>query len=344
MASDFKNSVAGMDLLINYDPTLLTINSITPNTTLGGALFNKNYASNLIYISYLAENDTNFNLNSGVIAILNFTVISGSNTNANLTFKTTSPGLRSKLYDKYGSNKPANFASGLLTIAPLPIPTLSSISIVHPTNKLSYIVGDLLDISGLEVVGHYTDNSLAVLPITTANISGFNSSFPAITQILTIVFSGKTTTYAVAINPLIITTPTLTIGSIITTNGSHISVPIMASDFTNSIAGMDLLINYDPTLLTIDSITPTTTLGGALFNKNYAPNLMYVSYLAENDTNFNLNSGVIAILNFTVISGSNTTANLIFKTTAPGIRSKLYDKYGSNMLMFQRCLFLQKLI
>ncbi|MEI6773466.1 MAG: cohesin domain-containing protein [bacterium] len=169
------------------------------------------------------------------------------------------------------------------------------------------------------------------MPITPANISGFNSSSSAINQPLTIVFSDITTTYAVTINPLVITTPTLTIGSTITTNGSHISVPIMASDFTNSVAGMDLLVSYDSTLLTIDSITPNSTLGGALFNKNYSSHLIYISYLAEMGENFTLDSGVVAILNFTVVSGSDTNTNIVFKTTSPGSKSKLYDKYGSNM-------------
>lgn len=77
--------------------------------------------------------------------------------------------------------------------------TLKSIAITKPAKKLVYSVGESLDISGLEVKGTYSDNKTSVLPITAANIKGFNSSKPAVGQVLTITVGGKTTTYKITI-------------------------------------------------------------------------------------------------------------------------------------------------
>ena len=78
--------------------------------------------------------------------------------------------------------------------------TLSSIVIVNPANKLIYIVGDTLNISGLVVGGTYSDSSTKNETVTLINISGFDSSFAAAQQILTISLNGITTSYSVTIN------------------------------------------------------------------------------------------------------------------------------------------------
>ena len=77
--------------------------------------------------------------------------------------------------------------------------TLQSIAITTPATKLSYTVGNTLDISGLVVTGTYSDTSTKVESITTANVSGFNSSVATTDQVLTITVGGKTTTYKVRI-------------------------------------------------------------------------------------------------------------------------------------------------
>ncbi len=79
------------------------------------------------------------------------------------------------------------------------VATLSSIAITTPATKLNYTVGESLDISGLVVTGTYSDNSTQVQNITTANVTGFNSSSTATNQVLTITVDGKTTTYNVNI-------------------------------------------------------------------------------------------------------------------------------------------------
>lgn len=78
--------------------------------------------------------------------------------------------------------------------------TLSSIAVTTPANKLSYTVGDSLDITGLIVTGTYSDGSTKIEDITISNMSGFDSTVPVIAQILTITIGDQTTTYTVDIN------------------------------------------------------------------------------------------------------------------------------------------------
>ena len=77
--------------------------------------------------------------------------------------------------------------------------TLQSIAITTPATKLTYSIGDKLDISGLVITGTYSDGSTKVESITAANIKGFNSSKAATNQVLTITVGAKTTTYKVQI-------------------------------------------------------------------------------------------------------------------------------------------------
>ncbi len=76
---------------------------------------------------------------------------------------------------------------------------LNSISITSPANKLSYVVGEPLDINGLVVIGTYSNNSTIIEPVSTSDINGFNSVSATTGQVLTITFQGKTATYSVDI-------------------------------------------------------------------------------------------------------------------------------------------------
>lgn len=77
--------------------------------------------------------------------------------------------------------------------------TLSTISITTQPSKLTYKIGEALDISGLVVAGTYSDNYTKQEKISLSNITGFNSSAPIIGQVLTVVIGGKATTYTVDI-------------------------------------------------------------------------------------------------------------------------------------------------
>ena len=77
--------------------------------------------------------------------------------------------------------------------------TLDSIAITTPANKLLYKVGNVLDLRGLVVTGTYSDNTTKIETITSANVTGFNSSKPTVNQVLTITIGYKTTTFLVNI-------------------------------------------------------------------------------------------------------------------------------------------------
>jgi hypothetical protein len=74
----------------------------------------------------------------------------------------------------------------------------NSIAITTPATKLSYTVGDALDLSGLVVTGTYPDLT-TVETITNANVSGFNSASAANDQVLTITVGSSTASYTVDI-------------------------------------------------------------------------------------------------------------------------------------------------
>ncbi|AOZ80403.1 bacterial Ig-like domain-containing protein [Clostridium pasteurianum] len=116
---------------------------------------------------------------------------------------------------------------------------LNSIAITKPADKLVYSVGDKLDISGLEVTATYSNGSKSVIPITAANVTGFNSSKTANDQILTITAGGKTTTYTVDINST---------GNALTLNNISITKPaaklIYSVGDKLNIAGLEITGTY----------------------------------------------------------------------------------------------------
>lgn len=89
---------------------------------------------------------------------------------------------------------------------------LQSIAITKAATKLNYYVGEPLNLTGLVVTGTYSNGVKKALPITTANVTGFNSSKPANAQVLTITYGGKTTTYKVNILPILVTDVVITGG------------------------------------------------------------------------------------------------------------------------------------
>lgn len=84
-------------------------------------------------------------------------------------------------------------------VSPIPEVTLSSISITTQASKLTYNIGEVLDISGLVVTGKYSDDSTKIETITLSDVIGFDSTTPVNDQLLTITIGGQTTTYNVNI-------------------------------------------------------------------------------------------------------------------------------------------------
>lgn len=81
-----------------------------------------------------------------------------------------------------------------------PTPKLVSLAITHAATKLAYIIGESLSLTGLAVTGIFSGGKVAIVPITAANVIGFDSSEVAASQTLTITVDGITTTYAISIS------------------------------------------------------------------------------------------------------------------------------------------------
>ena len=80
-----------------------------------------------------------------------------------------------------------------------PAPTLVGIAITRHPYKWSYRVGEALDLTGLAVVGRYSDGTIRVETVTAANVTGFDSAAAAANQTLTVTIGAKTATFDIAV-------------------------------------------------------------------------------------------------------------------------------------------------
>lgn len=80
------------------------------------------------------------------------------------------------------------------------VASLESIKIINPVViKASYLVGEEIDVTGLNIEGSYSDGSKKILTVKKENISGFDSSNEVEDLVLTITIEGKTTTFTVTV-------------------------------------------------------------------------------------------------------------------------------------------------
>ncbi|MDV3429314.1 MAG: bacterial Ig-like domain-containing protein [Bacillota bacterium] len=75
---------------------------------------------------------------------------------------------------------------------------LTGIAITQQPAKTQYVVGESLDLTGIVITGTYNDLTTAPLTITSANISGFDSSTTG-TKTVTVTVDGKTAAFNVEI-------------------------------------------------------------------------------------------------------------------------------------------------
>lgn len=80
---------------------------------------------------------------------------------------------------------------------PTPV-TLVSIAVTTLPTKITYAIGDELDITGMVVTGTYSDFSTKVETVTKDNVTGFNSA-EAGEKVCTVTVRGKTTTFTVTV-------------------------------------------------------------------------------------------------------------------------------------------------
>ncbi len=149
-------------------------------------------------------------------------------TTANVTgFNSTKPVTGQLLKITYGG-KTAYYRVNILNVV------LKSIAITKPATKLNYYIGEPLNLTGLVVTGTYSNGVKRALPITTANVTGFNSSKPVTGQVLTITYGGKTTTYKVNILPILVTGILVTGGdTVVNGNTLQLGATVTPANATN---------------------------------------------------------------------------------------------------------------
>jgi len=76
---------------------------------------------------------------------------------------------------------------------------LEEISITSLPTKLTYLVGEALDLSGIQITGYYDDDSTKSENVNSATINGFDSSTAGI-KTVTITISGKSDSFPVTVN------------------------------------------------------------------------------------------------------------------------------------------------
>ena len=174
--------------------------------------------------------------------------------------------------------------------------TLESITITSPASKLTYSIGDTLDITDLVITGTYNDTTTRVETISSADISGFDSSAPEVDKILMITFGEKTTTYKVTIIP----TPLTAIAAI--TGTPQVGVELTAGALTPT----DATAIYQWQICTTSDGTYEDITGAT--SNNYTP-------IAEDAAKFikiaatgtgNYNGNVISAVTAAVANGEQT--------------------------------------
>lgn len=183
--------------------TSATLNNVTITNGNGGIL-NNNSTTTLTGAINVSGNGFGGIESSGASASLNVSGATFTNTSEAYGLPTIwEDGTSGTTVINYGAftriTKGTQYQYYLLagnSVAPV---TLSSIAITTAPTKLSYTVGDTLDISGLVVTGTYSDTSTSTEIITTSNVTGFDSSAATSSQVLTVTFGSSTTAYTVSI-------------------------------------------------------------------------------------------------------------------------------------------------
>jgi hypothetical protein len=78
--------------------------------------------------------------------------------------------------------------------------TLVSIAITSPPIKTTYLTGEDLNLSGLEVTGTYTNNTTKTEVVSMDNVSGYDTNNEG-QQTLIVTVDGKTASFTVTVNP-----------------------------------------------------------------------------------------------------------------------------------------------
>lgn len=224
--------------------------------------------------------------NTGVATVSGGTITAKTAGTATITAKFTYNGIT---YSKT--------CSVTVTSASNPEPTLSSISIATKPTKTTYEIGESLNTSGLTLRLTYSDGSTETVS-SGFTTSGFSSTTDG-TKTVTVSYGGKTTSFTVTVNAADVDGPRVTVESKKARVGSAVLVTVSLEE-NPGIWGMDLVVNYDKTQLTLTNVTNGTVFSSSEWTQgNLSGDKYILSYEASGFDNITTN-GVLATLEFTV--------------------------------------------
>jgi len=170
---------------------------------------------------------------------------------------------------------------------------LTGISVTPPEKK-EYMIGQNLDLTGLVATGTYSDGTTAPLPVTIADISGFNS-LNAGSQTITVTVDGKTATFDVNVIAKTLTEITIAKQPAKTEYAQGLSIDL---------SGMEVVGTYSDGTASAVAVTKDSISG---FDSNKIGSQTVTVTLEAKTASFAVN--IIPAVN--VLSGSNTTATAV---------------------------------
>ena len=189
-----------------------------------------------------------------------------------------------------------------IVISDAPAPTLQSIAIATPATKLTYTVGDSLDISGMVVTGTYDNGSTKTETVTDTDVTGFDSSAPAASQTLTVTVGGKIATYTIAINAAPVTNATISPASASYDLASPTDISTTITwNSAASVSDLVYSVSPDTTLYTMDAGDYTVSGNNLTIDSSFFSGLSLTAGSAI-DIDINFNTGDTATLTVQVVN------------------------------------------
>lgn len=288
---------AGFTFVFAYDASAMTLTEITKGELLWASesgAFTKNVNGktlNWVDIANITDNGVLFNLNFKIAdnATEGDYAISVALKNGNST----------NFVDEKGHAQMITFQSGKVSIAAESETVPETLTIISEPVKTSYKIGESLNTSGLELRLTYSDGTTETIT-SGYTVSGFSSA-TAGTKIVTVKYGDLTTTFSVTVNELVVDedTPQIVVESRTARIGSTVFVTV-SLEKNPGIWGMDLVVDYDKSQLTLTNVTNGTVFSAGEWIQGKLSGERYIlSYEASGFDNVTGN-GILATLEFTV--------------------------------------------
>lgn len=176
---------------------------------------------------------------------------------------------------------------------PIPI----SLAVISNPTKTTYMIGENLNTSGLQLKLTYSDGTYEIIT-SEYTVSGFDSS-TAGTKTVTVNYGALSTKFIVTVNSAEVDGPCVSVESKKASVASTVLITVCLNE-NPGIWGMDLVVNYDKTQLTLTNVINGTVFSDSEWTPgNLSGNKYILSYEASGFDDITAN-GILATLEFTI--------------------------------------------